>query len=356
VPASTVPTQASATSDRQTFPGRNGNAWSRTAVHALFRLMIPNREWTLPALPGAAVMSARSADGTMLAGWAAPARAPADGGRAPGTVLFLHGMLRNCTMDGITDWAARVHARGLATAAVDLRFHGRSGDGLPGFGWPESDDVVAMLDALDRAGYPRPFLLIGGSLGALAAQLAAWRDARVAGALLLCMPGWPWHGAATGARAIANLAASEAQSRLGVVGGAVAAPVLRLVGRCGPPIGRLICRAHGEDMLGRGDIRRLPAPPPHRPLLAAAIGDGDVFGWHATWRAVAHWYGVAAVRRGAPRAGDDASFLLVPGVGHPPGGLLEWPGLDALMEAFVTAALARGDRAARDDRAGARSG
>ncbi len=282
---------------------------------------------------GMAEFTATTRDGLHLAGWQVRPE-----GRVRGTALLLHGIVHDCSMDGLPDWG-RWCAGELSwqVVAIDLRGHGRSGDGLPSLGAQEAEDARDVLDALARAGAPRPWVLIGGSLGALAAQRLAVTDARVDGCLCLAMPGSPWVGVTNGGRAVATLAAQELAPLLPRLLVPVALVGLGCLGACARLVGRLLVAAHGWDVLADGDARNLPLR--HRPVIAHLIGDRDRFDWRATWRA---WRHLRA--QGVP-----GWFTLVRGRRHPPqaGNLLEW------TEGIQTA-LRRLDRAVRGDLDGSR--
>lgn len=252
-------------------------------------------------------------------------------------------MLRNCTMDGIPQWAGRWLRQGFAVAAIDLRGHGRSDDAVIGAGWPESWDVRAAFDALEARGFPRPFLAVGGSLGALAIQRAAYDDGRIAGVALLAAPGSPWHAAGAGAMAIAGLARSEAERELRPMTAALVGPLITLVGDQHRRVARMICAAYGGDVLAGGDPARFGPPPAHRPRLLSVIGEVDLFGWRQTlaaWRAFPGYAGAEPFRSPRERPAQDRWFVLAPGRCHPPveGHLLDWPELPDLLDEFLALA------------------
>lgn len=304
------------------------------ALRALFRLIVPHRHWTPPE--DARLFTARARDGVALAGWIL-----APPGPPRGTVLILHGLLRNCTMDGIPAWGRRFVSAGWAAAGVDFRAHGRSADGLPTFGLHEAWDARAALDALEHAGLPRPFVLMGGSLGALAAQRAAYDDARIAGAALIAMPGWPRHGARVGGRAIAGLARADLRHRQWPAPVAAAAGTLiGLVGTQGPRLCAGIARALGTDVIADGDVRTFARPPAHRPRILSVIGDRDGFDWRATWAAWRAWPerdGARPLRTPRQAPTQRRWFVLVPGRTHPPEDdhVVAWEGLAPLLEDFL---------------------
>lgn len=303
-------------------------------ARALFAAIVPQRTWTLPALPGVADLAATARDGTAVRGWT---MRPTGADR--GTVLILHGLLRNCTLDGIPAWGREFAAQGWASAAIDLRHHGRSGDAIPTFGLHESWDARAALDELERQGFPRPFVAMGGSLGALTAQRAAFDDARISAAVLIAMPGWPWHGAVVGGEAIAGLARTELEQRAPPWIARLVGPALSVIGRQGRLVGELIATACGHDVLAAGDARRFGPAPGHRPRLVSLIGDRDGFDWRATYAAWRAWPGGPAVPTLTPdqAPGQRRWFVLAPGHTHPPApdSILAWPGLPRVLAAFL---------------------
>jgi pimeloyl-ACP methyl ester carboxylesterase len=308
---------------------------ARTAARTLFRVAMPHRRWKTPA--GATELEARARDGLRLRGWT---RAPATA-KPIGTVLIVHGLTRNCTLDGIPWWSEQFVAGGWATAAIDLRGHGRSADDIVTFGANEALDVSGAFDACALLGFPRPWVVMGGSLGALAAQCAVLDDHRIDAVALLAMPASPWHGVRKGGRAIAELARSELRTHLGRPAAAAAAAVLTACGRAARGIARLVDAAHGGDILAAGDVRRRPLPP-HMPAVLAVVGDRDVYDWRMTAAAWAPWRDATGARpflSPAQAPEQRAWFVLAPGYGHPPASphLLEWPGLRGVLFELLAA-------------------
>jgi pimeloyl-ACP methyl ester carboxylesterase len=146
------------------------------------------REHGIPPWPHTWETRYASRDGIALLGWAhRPPRA------TQGTVFLLHGFTTNCGNLNCWRWAESISARcSTVVCAVDFRHHGKSGDAVPTFGTAECWDVQATLDEADKYNSPKPYVLVGESLGAMAAQLTAIQDPRVAGAVLLHPPGWAW--------------------------------------------------------------------------------------------------------------------------------------------------------------------
>ena len=113
-------------------------------------------------------------DGTTLRGWYVPA--PQATGRA---VVIVPGIDDNRLVSGISlSLAARLVADGFDVLAFDLRAQGESGGDTLTFGALEQDDVLGAV-AFARARGARHVAVVGFSMGAAAAMLAAARSADV---------------------------------------------------------------------------------------------------------------------------------------------------------------------------------
>lgn len=94
---------------------------------------------------------------------------------ARGTVVYLHGW--GMSGDSMLPWASALSEHGLSGITVDLRNHGGSGKGTPGFGRLESQDVAELISALRREGaITPPVYLFGVSYGAATAVFTAQRS------------------------------------------------------------------------------------------------------------------------------------------------------------------------------------
>lgn len=111
-------------------------------------------------------------DGTLLRGWWIQPPQPADR-----TIVIVHG--HNGSMDGDTATAARLARAGWRILMFDLRAHGRSGGHAVTFGAREYLDVLAALDWLQAAHGITAVGLLGFSMGAGVALIAAALDGRV---------------------------------------------------------------------------------------------------------------------------------------------------------------------------------
>lgn len=100
-------------------------------------------------------------------------------GRSSATVVLVHGYSAN--QDEMLPVAAALHSAGFGIFTYDARGCGRSG-GAVTFGAREQDDLIAVVDHLAvRAGVdPSRIGVLGFSMGAATAILAAARDRRIA--------------------------------------------------------------------------------------------------------------------------------------------------------------------------------
>jgi hypothetical protein len=232
-------------------------------IHAILdtlygRILTPERRARpeKPDLPGAGTIACHSRDGCPLRGWFVPPR-----GVGRGTIFWLHGFGAHC-MIHFPEWAGVLTHAGLASVALDFRFHGHSGNAIPTFGTAEMGDVQAALDWADAHGFPQPHLLAGDSLGAMAATRTAIADHRVRACLLKNPPATPRH-------AIQATLRSRWRSRLAAWA---------------------INAAYGWPILDDGDPCRHPGTLPHQPLLFYLMGSEDHFDIAKTRRVYDHFH------------------------------------------------------------------
>jgi pimeloyl-ACP methyl ester carboxylesterase len=89
-----------------------------------------------------------------------------------GTVVLLHGWMMNG--DAMLPWSLQLAESGYRVITIDLRNHGHSGAGPSGYGTFESDDVIDVIDTLQRRGeVVGPLYLFGVSYGAATALFTA---------------------------------------------------------------------------------------------------------------------------------------------------------------------------------------
>ncbi|MDX1953400.1 MAG: alpha/beta fold hydrolase [Verrucomicrobiota bacterium] len=185
---------------------------------------------------------------------------------AKATVFFCHGFMGHSMDEWILREAEAAMRLGCSVISLDFRYHGRSHRRVPTFGTAEMWDIQAALQWAERQNFPKPFILVGFSLGAMAAGRTAICDERVAAAFLISPPAWPWDAIGTGF-------ADQGWRKL-------------------VWLGQLINVAYdGWDVLGDGDLRRHNAYPIHRPRICYAMGDRDQYGSGKTRMVFNHWYG-----------------------------------------------------------------
>ena len=207
-----------------------------------------------------------------LTGWACRPASPV------GTVFLLHGFRENSYNQWIVEPAERfVGDLNLAVVAPDFRNHGKSEKRTPSLGFAESLDVSGAMNWAEREGYPRPYLLHGGSLGAMAAAICAIRDPRVTGAFLKSSPASP-----------------------GVA-------LEKFIQWCGSTYQRQILsaainKAYSYDVINWGDVKSYPSSPDHRPRVFYALGESEEYGYDATRRSFDHWYQGEDVKLDVPPA------------------------------------------------------
>jgi pimeloyl-ACP methyl ester carboxylesterase len=102
-------------------------------------------------------------------------------------VIFVHGISSNRTGEGMTELACMLNARGYGALLFDLRGHGVSGEGTMSGGWHERMDVLGAFDYLRGRGVSTDSIgLLGMSVGAATAALAAAAEPRIRAAVLDC--------------------------------------------------------------------------------------------------------------------------------------------------------------------------
>jgi fermentation-respiration switch protein FrsA (DUF1100 family) len=196
--------------------------------------------WGLPAER----ISFRSRDGVELAAWLM--RSPT----ARATVVLVHGYTAN--KDFSFPVAAMLYPR-FHLLAPDLRAHGESGGSLTTVGYHERQDVIAATDEAARR-LAGPIGVLGVSMGAVAAILAAAEDQRI----------------------VALVADSPFATLRGVV--ARAARNRGYPGPLTPLLAEITCRTIALQQrypAGAGDaIRAIPLLAPRPVLIAHGEADG----------------------------------------------------------------------------------
>ena len=102
-------------------------------------------------------------------------------------IIFVHGISSTRTGCGMTELASMLNSRGFGALMFDLRGHGRSGGDQMSGGWHERLDVLGAFDYLRARGVRADSIgLLGLSLGAAAAALAAAEEPQIRAAVLDC--------------------------------------------------------------------------------------------------------------------------------------------------------------------------
>lgn len=270
-----------------------------------------------------------SRDGLRLYGWA---HVPDN--HARGTVVFCHGYTLHSHHTVYLHYAKYLTRKfNVATIGFDFRHHGKSDDAPVTFGSAESLDVRAALDFADEHGFPKPYVLFGDSLGALAAQRTAVDDERVAAALIKSCPSSPWDAIQTAFSSV------DFTPVLGYFFERYKIPcfTLRKLDLTWlMPVAAFINDMYERDVLNDGDIRRHNGHPAHKPRILFLIGDQDHFGWERSKLRYDHWYeGEPSTMNvwpaDAPR--DSKWFILAEGKGHTFGSW-DWPLFYPLLDQF----------------------
>ena len=300
---------------------------SREILSQVFRRVIRYRERpTHPDRPHCVGVEFASHDGTRLVGWQ---YAPFT--HQSGTLFVQHGMC--CHSMTMADFTLRLADKfQMAAFSFDCRHHGLSGDSLPTFGYWEGRDMQAAFDVADQKMLPKPYIVIGDSLSGLAAQWVTAHDHRVAAAIMLETPGWPWDAVGKTLYQVFQHA-----TYLGIPINNVAA------------IGNLVHKAYDDEVLTKGQLLGGPIRPAHEPLVMYIIGDQDQYDWQCARRIYDLWYeGEQGGWNLDPSAKDGYRkwFHLVEGAKHADGkpdtyDIHSWHRYHEVIDAFLINALDR---------------
>jgi len=181
--------------------------------------------------------------------------------RSDGTVIWLHGFGGSCVGNDLpkTLYDIRKEFK-VCTVAFDFRCHGCSDDRIPSLGLAESWDTMAVLSYLEENHFPRPFVLVGESMGGMIAGHVARCDSRVEAAICLMPPSCPLY---------AMLGLPKILQRL---------------------LRRAVKRSYQADLLLDSDLTFHNCNPEHKPLLFYIMGENDPYDWRKTKIIWDHWY------------------------------------------------------------------
>jgi dipeptidyl aminopeptidase/acylaminoacyl peptidase len=277
--------------------------WDTQGISAEFTIDLDTTPYLMPTFTDVTFPS-RDPRGYQLHAWWVPSASPA----APAIVL-VHGQ-SSCRRDPVLLLpAGMLHRNGFSVLLVDLRDHGDSQveDGLYANGTEEYLDVLGAWDWLvrDRGIPPGRIGLLGESLGAAVAIIAAGEEPRVAAL---------WEGSSY---ANYRTIATEEMRRLGYP--TVLLDVALLMGRL----------QTGDDVASRGpdtEIGRLAG----RPLFIVHGGSDLRVNTH-------HAYDLAAA---ASAGGTPVEPWIVPGAHHSEAAFIDPAAYEARLAAFFTGALA----------------
>lgn len=256
-----------------------------------------------------------TADHCTIAGWYHP-----DFSRRGGTLIYLHGVLSSCVAEGLVQRLKKMRKKAptMATAAIDLRGHGRSGHFLPSLGIAEVQDIRAAILHLQEQGFPAPFILMGDSMGGMVAAVAAMFEPLVSAAICVMPPAAPLVGMQSVPAPLRNLLISA-------VNDSYAHDVFH-------PDGKF---SHRYDILLQGDLTFHECSPAHRPRLLYLMGDKDPYDCEKTIRVWRHLYKneeavFDANRSAAPH--QNKWFRVARGFGHD---LHRWGEFDKVVNDFL---------------------
>jgi pimeloyl-ACP methyl ester carboxylesterase len=288
--------------------------------HILQSLIVTDRTRGMPIISGVKPITTTARDGVEIAGWRSDPHDP-----PRGTVLFLHGFTQHCAsprLERIWTLAKRWRdERSLIIAACDLRGHGRSTGVLPSFGLHESWDARSFIEYFRTEKLPKPWIVIGYSLGAMAAQRLAIDCKSVDAVACIAPPATP---AIAMDRQIRKVLEKEGC----LTDFAVAAGIDAMKAAHG-----------GSAVFERGDITTCAQA--DEPLVCYLMGDGDHYGHDATREIWRHWYQAAPPEeQRLPSPGDNQRSWFVTAHGCDHFAILNWPDLHGLLDVFLASSLA----------------
>ena len=268
---------------------------AKPLARLFFAYCIPDRLFAqVPEWEDARLINFLSRDGVRLHGWShIPQEAPR------GTVIFCHGYTLHSYHTVYLHYAKYLTKKfNVATLGFDFRHHGLSDNAPVTFGSAESLDVRAAMDFADEHEFPKPYVLFGDSLGALAAQRTMVDDERVSASIIKSCPSSPWEAIQTAFSSV------DITRVVDIVAERYHLPkftVRKLDLTWLLPVAALINDLYERDVLNDGDIQRHNASPSHKPRVLFVIGDQDHYGWERSKVRYDHWY-----------AGEPSTFNIWP--------------------------------------------
>lgn len=285
------------------FADHDPGHWDTQGISAEFTVDLDTAPYLMPSFTDVTFPS-RDSHGYLLHAWWIPAASPT----AP-AIILVHGQ-SSCRRDPVLLLpAGMLRKHGFSVLLVDLRDHGDSQveDGLYANGTEEYLDVLGAWDWLvtDRGMPPDHIGLLGESLGAAVATIAAGEEPRVAAL---------WEGSSY---ANYRTIATEEMHRLGYP--TFLLDVALLMGRL----------QTGDDVASKGpdtEIARMAG----RPLFIVHGGADLRVNVH-------HAYDLAAA---ANAGGTPVQPWIVPGAHHSQAAFIDPPAYEARLTAFFSNALA----------------
>ena len=264
----------------------------------------------------------QSKDGHRVKGWAWSPQG------SVGTAILCHGFTQSAFSGPVKKVALYLKARrDLALVSLNFRSHGPSRDlhrFPPSFGEAEKWDIRAALEYAESMNLPKPFVVIGFSLGAMAASRITQQDGRVTAAFLIGPPYKAKH-------------AIRVQ-----VKNKTLAPMHRIAPDLIEKVLNRVYKNTRSKILNRSDVREYDMSPPHRPFIGYWIGKRDEYGWELLYEKIYRkWYGGMSQGALGELPGDVAgrrTWFVTSDCGHHVG-RDEWPDCERVLAKFLAVAL-----------------
>ncbi len=257
-----------------------------------------------------------------------------------GTIFMIHGFDNRSFEEGLVNRGKEFAKNGFLVVFLDLRHHGNSSNSVPTFGKAESWDIDSVINNANKKKYPKPFILMGESLGAMGAQVSTILNPEVDALIALNPPGWPKDAIGKVKPKIQQYLNDLIKKKIPFYPGFSFIKTSHLC--------NFINAAYPEekDILHKGDIRNYNTNPVHRPLILYIMGTKDQYDINKTHQIWDHWYkGYPANYNSWPKSTDDQSkwFLEVPGAEHSDGRytIYHWDKFNTLINDFLKIVIER---------------